>query len=59
MRAFIFDLDGVIVSTDRFHYRAWKQMADRIGISFDESFNNLHFYWKIRLPEDNPLYAAR
>lgn len=40
MRAFIFDLDGVIVSTDRFHYRAWKQMADRIGISFDESFNN-------------------
>ena len=24
MKAFIFDLDGVIVFTDKFHYQAWK-----------------------------------
>ena len=32
MRGFIFDLDGVIVSTDGLHYLAWKQMADKEGI---------------------------
>ncbi|WP_070040666.1 beta-phosphoglucomutase [Robinsoniella peoriensis] len=36
----IFDLDGVICFTDQYHYRAWKQMADRIGIYFDEVINN-------------------
>lgn len=40
MRGFIFDLDGVIVSTDGLHYLAWKQMADREGIYFDETINN-------------------
>lgn len=40
MKAFIFDLDGVIVSTDKFHYLAWKQMADEEGIYFDENINN-------------------
>lgn len=40
MRAFIFDLDGVIVFTDRFHYQAWKQMADEMGVYFDEQINN-------------------
>lgn len=40
MRAFIFDLDGVIVHTDRFHYRAWKQTADEMGIYFDEQINH-------------------
>lgn len=38
--AVIFDLDGVIVSTDKFHYRAWKQLADREEIYFDKSINN-------------------
>lgn len=38
--AFIFDLDGVIVFTDQFHYQAWKKMADRMGIHFDEAINN-------------------
>ena len=33
MKAFIFDLDGVLVFTDKFHYQAWKAMADRMGIS--------------------------
>lgn len=40
MKAFIFDLDGVIVFTDKFHYKAWKQMADGMGIYFDEKINN-------------------
>lgn len=40
MKAFIFDLDGVIVSTDKFHYLAWKQIADEEGIYFDEKINN-------------------
>ena len=40
MKAFIFDLDGVIVFTDKFHYQAWKKMADRMGIYFDETINN-------------------
>lgn len=40
MKAAIFDLDGVIVFTDRFHYQAWKQMADGMGIYFDEEINN-------------------
>lgn len=40
MKALIFDLDGVIVFTDRFHYLAWKEMADSMGIYFDENINN-------------------
>lgn len=40
MKAVIFDLDGVIVSTDNLHYKAWKKMADEEGISFDESVNH-------------------
>jgi beta-phosphoglucomutase len=35
----IFDLDGVITSTDEFHYRAWKQMADENGWKFDRTVN--------------------
>ncbi len=38
--SFIFDLDGVIVFTDKYHYQAWKQMADELGIYFDEKINN-------------------
>ena len=38
--AFIFDLDGVIVFTDRFHFKAWKKIADRLGVFFDENVNN-------------------
>jgi beta-phosphoglucomutase len=40
MKAFIFDLDGVIVFTDKFHYQAWKKTADSIGVYFDETINN-------------------
>lgn len=37
--AIIFDLDGVICSTDRYHYLAWKMLADRLHIPFDEQVN--------------------
>ena len=36
MKGVIFDLDGVIVFTDKFHYQAWKKMADTMGIYFDD-----------------------
>lgn len=35
----IFDLDGVLVSTDELHFRAWQQMADQEGIPFDRQIN--------------------
>ena len=38
-KAVIFDLDGVIVSTDEYHYMAWKRIADEEGVYFDESIN--------------------
>ena len=40
IRAVIFDLDGVLVFTDRFHYQAWKKIADELKIPFDEQINN-------------------
>lgn len=40
MRAVIFDLDGVICYTDRYHFLAWKELADEIGVYFDETINN-------------------
>lgn len=39
IKAVIFDLDGVIVTTDDCHYRAWKSMADEEGIYFDRKIN--------------------
>ena len=39
IKAVIFDLDGVIVSTDECHYRGWKKMADEEGIYFDREIN--------------------
>ncbi len=40
IKAILFDLDGVIVFTDRYHYLAWKKMADERGWDFDEEVNN-------------------
>ncbi len=37
--AIVFDLDGVICSTDQYHYLAWKELADSLGISFDAQMN--------------------
>jgi len=39
-KAIIFDLDGVICHTDKYHYLAWKALADKLGIYFDEVINN-------------------
>ena len=36
----IFDLDGVICSTDEYHYLAWKTLAERLGIPFSREANN-------------------
>ena len=33
MQGVIFDLDGVLVSTDELHYQAWKKLADELGIT--------------------------
>lgn len=40
LKAIIFDLDGVICFTDEYHYLAWKEMADSIGVPFDKTVNN-------------------
>ncbi|WP_455720636.1 beta-phosphoglucomutase [Agathobacter sp.] len=40
IHAIIFDLDGVICFTDKYHYQAWKELADREGIYFDEKIND-------------------
>lgn len=39
-KALIFDLDGVLVHTDRYHFLAWKQIAGEIGAAFDEKVND-------------------
>lgn len=41
VKACIFDLDGVIVDTARYHYIAWKQLADELGFEFTEEHNEL------------------
>ena len=39
MKGFIFDLDGVIVDTAKYHFLAWKHLADQLGIPFTEEDN--------------------
>ena len=34
-KCFIFDLDGVIVDTAKYHYLAWKSIAKNFGINFN------------------------
>ena len=38
-QACIFDLDGVIVDTARYHFLAWKRLTDQLGINFTEEDN--------------------
>lgn len=40
LRGIIFDLDGVIVSTDEQHYLGWQALADRLGIPFSREVNS-------------------
>ena len=39
-KGIIFDLDGVICSTDEQHYQGWQALADRLGIPFSRETNN-------------------
>lgn len=39
IKAFIFDLDGVIVDTAKYHYLAWKDQANSLGFDFTEQDN--------------------
>lgn len=39
IRAFIFDLDGVITDTAEYHYRAWKRLAEEAGLPFTREDN--------------------
>ena len=38
-KAFIFDLDGVIVDTARYHFLAWQKLAQKLGINFTPEHN--------------------
>lgn len=40
IKAIIFDLDGVICSSDQYHYLAWKKLTSGLNIYFDEKINN-------------------
>lgn len=40
IKAALFDLDGVVAFTDKYHYLAWKRLADENGWYFDETINN-------------------
>ena len=39
IKAFIFDLDGVITDTAKFHFIAWQKLAQRLGFDIDHEFN--------------------
>jgi beta-phosphoglucomutase len=38
-KAFIFDLDGVIVDTAKYHFLAWQKLANELGINFTHEHN--------------------
>ena len=40
IRAVLFDLDGVVVFTDKYHYLGWKKLADEQGWDFNEEVNH-------------------
>lgn len=39
IKALLFDLDGVIVSTEKNHFEAWRETASKLGIAFSEHDN--------------------
>ncbi len=41
LKAIIFDLDGVLTDTAKYHYLAWKKLSDELGFQFDEEINEL------------------
>jgi beta-phosphoglucomutase len=40
IKGVLFDLDGVVVFTDKYHYLGWKKLADEKGWEFDEEVND-------------------
>jgi len=40
LQAVLFDLDGVLVDTAEFHYRAWQRLAEELGVPFDRQMNH-------------------
>lgn len=41
MKAFIFDLDGIIVDTAKYHFNSWKIIAKKIGFGLSKTHNEL------------------
>jgi beta-phosphoglucomutase len=41
LKACIFDLDGVVVDTAKYHFLAWKRIANELGFDFSEQENEL------------------
>lgn len=39
IKACIFDMDGVLVSTEIYHFKAWKRLTETLGFTIDEAFN--------------------
>ncbi|MCF0142871.1 MAG: beta-phosphoglucomutase [Parasporobacterium sp.] len=39
IKAVIFDLEGVICFTDKYHYKAWKELAHSLNVPFDREFS--------------------
>lgn len=39
IKAFLFDLDGVIVDTAIYHFQAWRRLANELGFDLSEEFN--------------------
>lgn len=40
IKGIIFDLDGVLLSTDQYHYLAWKEIANKFSIPFSYEIND-------------------
>ncbi|NLF39849.1 beta-phosphoglucomutase family hydrolase [bacterium] len=40
LKAVLFDLDGVLVDSHRLHYRSWQQLADELGLHFNEQLGD-------------------
>ena len=57
IKGVIFDLDGVLVSTDEMHYQAWKRLADQLGIfGFTRKDNERQRGVKVKLAEKKNDY---
>jgi beta-phosphoglucomutase len=56
IKGVIFDLDGVIVDTAKYHYLAWKSLANHLGIEFTEAENE-HLKGMSRMDSLNHILA--